>query len=123
MFRKLIATVLLLTFVAQTFSAPFIRLDYFFNQGDYAKNCVNKARPKMHCNGKCMVMKKIAEEEKKEQQQEERKAGSKTEVLSSRSFFTVISKMFSTSVVIFYFGGTEKAAIKMPRSFFHPPTA
>jgi hypothetical protein len=122
MFRKISATLLLLAFVAQTFSAPFIRLDYYFNQADYAKNCVNKARPKMHCKGKCQMMKKIAAEEKKEQQQEERKAGSKTEVLSSKSFFTTLSPVFTAALSGYYFLGNDNKEIKMPRTFFHPPT-
>jgi hypothetical protein len=123
MFKQLTATILLLAFVAQTFSAPFIRLDYYFNQADYAKNCVNKKRPKMHCNGQCQVMKKIQEEEKKDQEQAERKMGSKLEVLSSRSFYTNnITQGFSEPISIAYFVGNDDTEIKMPRSFFHPPS-
>jgi len=59
MFKKITATILLLAFVSQTFAGPFIMLDYFVNTAAYAKNCINKARPKMHCNGKCQAMKKI----------------------------------------------------------------
>lgn len=120
--RKLSATILLLAFVAQTFSAPFIRLDYYFNQADYAKSCVNKSRPKMHCNGQCQVMKKIQQEEKKDQEQAERKMGSKVEVLSSLSFFVLGIGAFFQRVSNHYFVGNDNNEIEMPRSVFHPPT-
>jgi len=123
MFRKITATVLLMAFVAQTFSAPFIRLDYFFNQADYARNCVNKARPMLHCNGKCQVMKKIKEEEKKEQESQERKMGSKVEVLSSRSFYSVLSEQPSVAIAHHYSTINDGTIIHRARAVFHPPAA
>lgn len=43
------------------------------NKDYIAQNlCVNKDKPWLHCNGKCFLMRKIAEAEKK-QQNEERK--------------------------------------------------
>ena len=124
MFKKLTATVLLLAFVVQTFSAPFIRLDYYFNQADYAKNCINKNRPKLHCNGHCQVMKKIQEEEKKEQNDQERKMGSKVEVLSSKSFYSIVNTaLFYTIIAKTYFTGKVISETQMPRSVFHPPSS
>jgi hypothetical protein len=40
------------------FSSQFIRLDYLLNRASFVKNCENKARPALHCNGKCQMMKK-----------------------------------------------------------------
>lgn len=114
---------MLLAFVAQTFSAPFIRLDYFFNRADYAKNCVNKARPMLHCNGKCQVMKKMREEEKKEQDTQERKMASKVEVLSSRSFYAINFNQLPTLLSNEYFISDESGQLTMPRTVFHPPAA
>ncbi|MEO8768468.1 MAG: hypothetical protein ABI402_00220 [Ferruginibacter sp.] len=123
MLKRLTATVLLLAFVVQTFSAPFIRLDYYFNQADYAKNCVNKKRPKMHCNGQCQVMKKIQEEEKQQQQTDERKMGSKVDVLSSKSFFVTTTDLFFQTTAIIYFTQNNDATIQVARLIFHPPSA
>lgn len=123
MLKRLTATILFLAFIVQTFSAPFIRLDYYFNQADYARNCVNKARPKMHCNGKCQVMKKIQEEEKKQQEQDERKMASKVEVLSSKSFFDHSIVINFKHIVISFFAFNDNKEIKFPRSVFHPPSA
>lgn len=111
----------MLAFVSQTFAGPFIMLDYFMNTAAYAKNCVNKARPKMHCNGKCQAMKKIQEEEKKEQQNSERKTEGKfQQVLSSKSFFLQIP---ATDITI---TKATESEITYPLTdiayaFFHPP--
>jgi hypothetical protein len=88
LYRQIIALLFLTAFLAQSLSKPFIIVDYYTNTGKYAKNCENKARPKMHCNGKCQMMKKLQEEEKKDQENQERKSENKNEVvLSSKSFF------------------------------------
>lgn len=122
MFKQVTAILLLLAFSAQTFSSPFAILDYYVNTAAYAKNCVNKAKPKIHCNGKCQVMKKLQEEEKKGQQNNEQKTVSKVQVLSSRSFF---------SLLIIPAGTPRKLTAFDPMSFpvdrslavFHPPQA
>ena len=121
--KQLTATILLLAFVAQTFSAPFIRLDYYFNKADYAKNCVNKKRPKMHCNGQCQVMKKILEEEKQQQQADERKMGSKVSVLSSKSYFATTAEIFLQTIPIIYFIADDNNEVHISQSVFHPPSA
>ena len=122
MFRQIITLIFLSAFLVQTFNKPFIVLDYFANTAAFAKNCVNKARPKMHCNGKCQMMKKLQEEEKKEQKNEERKAAYKYEVLSSRSFFSNITHPVLISKLNFsLYKEADLSAIS--RSIFHPPGA
>lgn len=122
MFKKITASILLLAFVSQTFAGPFIMLDYFMNTAAYAKNCINKAKPKMHCNGKCQAMKKIQEEEKKEQQNAEEKAASKMQVLSSRSSFCQVQP---ATVIILKATTFEKQypLTDISYAFFHPPQA
>ena len=120
MFKQIIATILLMAFVAQTFASPFIMLDYFVNTAAYAKNCVNKARPKMHCNGQCQVMKKIREQEKKDQQDSQRKAENKIPVLSSKSFFCSV-KYISAVTKIKYPQLNINHTHDVALSVFHPP--
>jgi hypothetical protein len=122
MFKKITATILLLAFVSQTFAGPFIMLDYFMNKAAYAKNCINKARPKMHCNGKCQAMKKIQEEEKKEQQNAERKAEGKVQVLSAKSFFCSV-KTLSGEIENNYPRQNIKRTCDIALAVFHPPQA
>lgn len=89
----------------------------------YAKNCVNKAKPKLRCNGKCQMMKKIQEEEKKDAENAERKSENKNEViLSSKSFFANADMILSKTLIIttyatFSFSNTIDRAY----GIFHPP--
>lgn len=63
--KFVLVPILILLVFAQTFSKWFVVLEYNLNKDFISKNlCVNKAKPKLHCNGKCQMMKKLAEEEK-----------------------------------------------------------
>jgi len=120
MFRKITATILLMAFVCQTFASPFILLDYFVNTAAYTKNCINKAKPKLLCKGRCQMKKKIQEEEKKEQQNSERKAEVKVQVLSSKSFFCQVQLLKITVLKATAFEKTYPLT-DISYSFFHPP--
>jgi len=120
MFKQVTATILLMAFSVQTFSSPFIMLDYFVNTAAYAKNCVNKARPKMHCNGQCQVMKKIREQERKDQQDSQRKAENKIPVLSAVSFFCSV-KFIPAVLKIKYPPLNTRRTQGIALSVFHPP--
>jgi hypothetical protein len=63
---KFILVPILVTLVlTQTFSKWMVVLEYSLNKEFIAqKLCENKAKPKLHCNGKCQMMKRLAEEEK-----------------------------------------------------------
>lgn len=73
MFRPLTTIALLFLFAAQTFQREGFILGYFLNTEPYAKNCVNKARPQLRCNGKCQLAQKIREKEQQEQNRPDRK--------------------------------------------------
>ncbi len=88
--KKVFALILLIAFTMQTFGRALVVIEYYTNTSAFAKNCINKARPRLHCNGKCQMMKKLKEEEKKQQDQSSHKMDVKDEVLSSKSFFTII---------------------------------
>jgi hypothetical protein len=63
--KFVLVPVFMLLMLAQTFSKWFVVIEYKLNKDFIAKNlCINKAKPKLHCNGKCQMMKKLAEEEK-----------------------------------------------------------
>lgn len=112
--------ILLLAFVAQTFSKSFIVAGYYVNTAAYAKNCENKAKPKMNCNGKCQVMKKLQQEDNKDKQNPDRKTDNKEEVLSSRSFFTTLHCSIPAVQTLYPLLDLSKVA-HMPRTIFHPP--
>ena len=120
MFKHTATILLLLAFAAQIFSKAFIVAGYYANTAAYAKNCENKAMPKMHCNGKCQMMKKLKQEENKDKQNPERKLDSKDEVLSSKSFYALVPFKF-IPLKKEYPSLSTGSAIEMPRSIFHPP--
>ena len=59
MLKKIFAFILILAIAAQTFNQLTIVIDYYTNRAVYAKNCENKAKPMLHCNGRCQMMKKL----------------------------------------------------------------
>ena len=62
--KGIAAVILMLLFSVQTFSKWMWVLDYQLNKEYIAENlCINKAKPQLHCNGKCQLAKKLAEEE------------------------------------------------------------
>lgn len=78
-------------FFAQSFSSAVIKAYYHVNTAAYAKNCENKNKPWLHCNGKCQMHKQIQQENKKEQDNAAGKMSGRNEItLSSKSFFAKV---------------------------------
>ncbi|PZR18979.1 MAG: hypothetical protein DI539_15620 [Flavobacterium psychrophilum] len=99
-------------------------LDYIVNYDYIAKElCENKAKPQMHCNGKCHLMKELAKAAEEQKQESERKSAQQNaEVLFCQN---VEDFKFSPSLVIPFAKNetvynnqyVHSAAV----SFFHPP--
>ncbi len=63
LFAYLLAALVLL----QTFSRELLVVDFTLNQAAItARFCVNKARPALHCDGKCYFAKKLRQQEERE---------------------------------------------------------
>lgn len=124
MLKSIITTFLLLAFAVQTFSAGLIVADYFANTAAYNKNCENKAKPQLRCNGKCAMMKKLQQEEKKEQQNSGRKGDNKAETLldTQTAFAEVPYCAYGTSKTLYPLVN-DGNTYAMPRAVFHPPGA
>lgn len=119
MFKQLAAFILLVAFAMQVFNRNVIIADYYTNTITYAKNCVNKANPKMRCNGKCQMIKKLQHEEKKDQQNPERN-NFKDEVASIKTFFTKIAPV-ETTIVATHYSYNDNTIVNRSKDFFHPP--
>lgn len=50
----------------QSFYRSIMTVEYQIHIRDYIANCINKDVPQLHCNGQCVLMKKIREKEKGE---------------------------------------------------------
>jgi len=63
--KLILVPILLLLMLVQSFSKLVVVIEYNLNKDYIAKNfCINRFKPKMHCNGKCQMMKRLAEDEK-----------------------------------------------------------
>jgi len=86
MLRNTISILLLIAFTVQSFSKVFLVINYHANKAAFVKSCVNKAVPKMNCNGQCVLMKKIEAQETKEQKNTELKLENKNDVYFVSNF-------------------------------------
>ena len=50
----------------QSFYRSIMTVEYQLHLPAYITACINKDQPQLHCNGQCVLMKKIKEKEEKE---------------------------------------------------------
>ncbi|MDE3253183.1 MAG: hypothetical protein KGO92_10285 [Bacteroidota bacterium] len=117
--KRLMAACMLVSLLLQTFQVFAVVGDYYLNTSAYAKNCINKARPQMHCNGKCQMMKKIKQEEKKSARNPE-KPENKNPVISSKSFFASLTFLYRGKTIP-YIGLLPGFPVNRSYPIFHPP--
>ena len=122
-YKQTFSLVILTALFVQTFDRDFVVADYYTNTEVYAKYCVNKSKPLLHCNGKCQMFKKLKEEDKKDNQNPERKSESKNDLTLSANFFPKI--LIPLTVVIDLteksMAACEGALLKRSYAIFHPP--
>ena len=113
---------LLAALLAQTFSRSIAMADYMVNLEAYKKACINKAKPKLQCNGKCQMLKKVKKQEgDSEASAPVLKLNHLEVVLSSKSFFPSIS-VVSTNNSSSYFTYTDDYSSDYLGAIFHPPS-
>src|SRR5436190_8180444 len=90
--RFIVTPILILLVMSQAFSHWFMVMSFKMNQDFITKNiCENRYRPKLKCNGNCVLMKKLKQQEKEEQNSPVPvKLELSTVIISSRSFFASI---------------------------------
>ena len=119
--KSIISLILLSVFLLQTFSRVIIYADYFINKDYIAKVlCINKDKPKMHCEGKCHLQKQLKEGEKKEQSpvnpiKEKNEVQLFSQNHSALFLFNPVTEKKSTTCYSFHL--SEKHL----HSVFHPP--
>ncbi len=71
MLLKPVSILLLFSLLIINFSNLFLYAGFELNRKYIASEfCENKAKPELHCEGKCYLMKKLKQAEEKEQKQE-----------------------------------------------------
>jgi hypothetical protein len=112
---------LLLSFFAQTFQQAFTVLGFYTHQSYIAsKLCENRYKPMLHCNGKCILAKKLRQEEKKDQQNPGRKLESRAEVFCCSSFAVDVPACWTPHP--YYSNYADAKSTDLAFSIFHPPS-
>lgn len=119
--KHMISFLLLLAFTVQHAGRLFLVADYYLNRSAYLEACVNKYKPSMHCDGQCLLMKKIQKAEDKANTNPEKKLEWKYEVFSRKSFYADITPVFKPyqSNLHTYFPAATPAGYHPV--IFHPP--
>lgn len=119
--KQVVAIFIFLGILLQTYNKAVAVAQYIANQDYIAKNlCVNKAKPKMHCNGKCHLKKQM------EQQEAPSSNGSSKDKQEVITLFCADEKVNITHNDLItaspeYFTYNEAAHSLYTASVFHPP--
>ena len=119
--KKVFAFLLLAAFAVQSFNNSFIVFSFYINQKKIAATlCENRYRPMLHCDGNCVLAKKIKQEEHNNNQNPERKLESKNEIISSKSFFAgLLYTPFKKDIQFIHYSEDALSGSYIP--VFHPP--
>lgn len=118
---RTLAILLLTGFVLQIFSKQLIFADYQLNKSFIASVlCENKAKPQMHCEGKCHLKKELAADESR-QQGNTSKVKTGPEILFSQ-LNTECTFNLSPEMVQLKFIEPVTALPQFSSSVFHPPS-
>src|SRR5689334_6052675 len=122
--RFIVVPILLVLVMTQSFSHWFVVLAFNINRDYIAKNlCENRYRPKMHCNGNCVLMKKLKEKEREEQNQPAAKSEISIIVLSSKTYFANSLPPVQVQPKTVYPESLLERTVDRSFAFFHPPRA
>ena len=122
MIRCVSAIILLCAFAVQSFNGVFIVLSYYANTAAYSKDCVNKFMPQLHCQGKCVMMKKMIEAEKKDQQAPVPKLEIKNDVFTADNLTACFTHFSLTRKINFSHTQSSKSSTGFLQRIFHPPS-
>jgi hypothetical protein len=116
---------LILLVLLQTFSREVLVVDFTLNRATItARFCVNKARPQLHCDGKCYFAKKL-----KQQQERENKAPNplkeQLEMLpvAFRSLVPAPPRRWASAPVGYGAFRAAGAPVRVAQGVFQPPRA
>jgi hypothetical protein len=116
------AILLFIALITQSFSRSLLLADYLVNVETYKKNCINKAKPMLHCNGKCQMLKKIKKQEGENNTNVPvPKFNTLEVVLYSKTYFPSLEMMNVTTKNTYCIFNSRYSSF-YSGSIFHPPT-
>jgi hypothetical protein len=121
-FKKCIASLLLVSVLLQTLSQAVICVDFYANRDYIAKNlCENRDKPMLHCCGRCQLRKRLHGEAEKNKDNPARKADGLTTPLFHEGIallsITPPEKILASHIPSF----SDRSVIDQPTFCFHPP--
>lgn len=117
-----IVILLFLALLTQSFSRSLVVAEYLFNFEVYNKACINKAKPNLHCNGKCQMLKNMKKHENDNETNVPISKFNQPElVLSSKSYFPNLEHILYLNKPDFYRFNSPLSFNDYP-AVFHPPT-
>ena len=121
--KKLVAILALVGILLQSFSQVVIVAQYYANKDYIAKNlCENRAKPMMHCDGKCCLKKKLAKEGKEQAPNSQNQKSEQVVNLFCSDTRFEIKHFTPLKVSNKYFSYNDLATSSFHHSVFHPPT-
>ena len=118
-----IVILLVLSIFTQSMSKGIILLSYYTNKAAYEKYCVNKARPKMHCNGQCQLAKKLKAQDEQDKK-DPLKNGSYSEIIMicQAPSFHIEPILYFSSENSFPQPRNSGSPVDWAETCFHPPS-
>ena len=109
--------------ILQSFNSMLLMGDYYLHTDRYMELCENKAMPMMHCNGQCILAKKMKKQAEQEKNNPERRMEKQADVYYAEPQY-LFTPPIATSVERQDFpivGGTSTT--DRPHFVFRPPIA
>jgi hypothetical protein len=120
MLIKPISILLLVSLLSANLSGLLVYMGFEVNQKYIAKElCENRAKPEMHCNGKCYLMKKLKQAQDKEQKQE--RQSQKLQIQDAVVSTPLVFKRYAFAVVSLHIPVSTGMPQSIKNSIFHPP--
>ncbi len=105
----------------QTFNQVVIVAAYYANKDYIAKNlCENRNKPKLHCDGKCCLKRKLAKEGSKQAPASGNQKDESVQLFYSDNTISLAQSIY-TSVTTKYVSFNELKTYTYHSSVFHPP--
>jgi len=120
---RLLAFFLVALMLLQTLGQEVLVVDYQLNKAQItAQYCVNKARPQLHCNGKCHLAKQLRKAEGGDKKAPaEAQAKVKYEVLPLAAFALAVPRHWPLPSRRFVALAVARCATGLALGVFHPP--
>lgn len=116
--KELLAVLIIISYLLSIYGIFLPYLDYEINREVFLKECINKDKPEMHCDGKCQLEKEIQYEAKKENSTN--RISSKNPItLHINPLTNIFIDSFSNEMSLYFYFKHFKNIYLIPKT--HPP--